>query len=145
MGLIGNRSFLGANLIQLPMYRDDRGSLGVLEWDRDGDFEIRRVFFINVQGGEVVRAKHASDDIQIIVAAAGGVTVDLDNGDEVASVSLDSNRFGLRIESGVWRRLRDFRPDTTLIVLADEVFANTTQYAEPQPELVQRLTRRTPT
>ena len=145
MGFVDSAKFRGAELIHLPVHQDERGNLGVFEWEQEADFKVRRVFFVNVHDEKVVRAEHATDGIEVIFAASGGVTADLDNGHEVTTIRLDGNRVGLKVESGVWRCLRDFLPQTTLVVLADKTYANTTQYAEPQPHLVQRLSECTPT
>lgn len=126
---------LGASLVALPVHSDERGVLGVIEPDGGLDFEVRRVFHITVDDPDVVRADHASNEIQLIAVVRGDVTVDLDNGTQTTSVRLTSDGEGLRIDRGVWRRLRGFQPGTILLVVSDRIYAETKHFPTPRPEL----------
>lgn len=125
----------GASLVDLPVHSDERGVLGVIEVEGGVDFDIRRVFHITVDDPGVIRADHASNEIQLIVTVRGGVTVDLDNGLQATSVRLSNDGMGLRIDRGVWRRLRGFQPGTVLLVVSDRTYAETMHFSTPRPDL----------
>ena len=75
----------GVERRRLNVFFDARGELGVLENGADLDFDIKRVFYIKVDDVDAVRAGHACSAAESIVAIAGSVTVDVDNGRESAS------------------------------------------------------------
>jgi dTDP-4-dehydrorhamnose 3,5-epimerase-like enzyme len=126
----------GVWLLPVPIFRDDRGELGVLEASTQLGFEIRRVFFIKVDHANVVRAEHAVSCTQAIIVLSGAVTVDLDDGSERWAVSLDNPAKVLIVEAGVWRRLRDFAPQTIVMMAASLSYADTVNYDVPRPELI---------
>lgn len=55
---------------------------------------------------------------QILVALEGGCVVELDNGKEKSSVTLNTFSQGLLLEPYIWHTMKDFLPGTILLVLA---------------------------
>jgi dTDP-4-dehydrorhamnose 3,5-epimerase-like enzyme len=108
-------------LVDLPTHGDERGALTVVEAEADIRFVFRRVYWLHRTTCGVTRAGHAHRAlVQCYVAAAGAVTVDLDDGVRRRSVRLDRPDQGLIIGPGLWRDLRDFTDDAVMLVLASE-------------------------
>ena len=115
----------GVERQRLNVFFDTRVELGVLENGTNLDFGIKRVFYIKVDNVDAIRAGHACSAAETIVAIAGSVTVDVDNGRESASEVVTAGVFNLYIKGGVWRRLRAFAPGTVLMVAASQLYAET--------------------
>lgn len=130
------RCIQGVSALPLEIHRDHRGDLGVLESGAELGFEIKRVFYIKVEAAGAVRSEHANSATEAIVALAGSVVVDLDNGQERQSITLTDAATVLRVDAGVWLRLRDFAPGSVLMVACSETYANTRSYPSPRPDLV---------
>ncbi len=86
-------------------------------------FPIRRVFTITGMDGADRRGAHAHHKTkQILVALRGGCTVDLDDGKRKAEVRLTKENEGLFLQPHVWHVMRDFEPNTVLLVVADQIY-----------------------
>lgn len=110
-------------LLTIPTFVDDRGTMGVVEAPQVAPFDIRRVYFIRDvpqgtrRGGHCHRALH-----QVYIAAAGAVSVQLDDGRHRRALRLDRPDRGLLLTPGIWRELSDFTADACLLVLASEPY-----------------------
>ena len=110
-------------IIELPKFLDDRGNLSFLENENQVPFEIKRVHWIyDVPEGES-RGGHAHKELyQLIVAASGAYTVELDDGKEKKTFHLDRSWKGLLVPSGLWRNLENFSSGAVLPCLASEKY-----------------------
>lgn len=100
---------------------DDRGSLVVVEGNKDIPFEIKRVYYIFDTKMDVRRGFHAHKELeQIAVCVAGSCKFHLDDGKDQREVTLNSPSKGLYVGKRVWREMYDFSPDCVLMVLASE-------------------------
>jgi dTDP-4-dehydrorhamnose 3,5-epimerase-like enzyme len=109
------------NTISFPIRGDDRGSLVAVEGGEEIPFDIKRVYYIYGTQEGVVRGKHAHHALkQIIICVHGKCTIVLDDGTAKTEVSLSKPNEGLYISSLVWREMKDFSPDTVLLVFANE-------------------------
>ncbi|PKL40250.1 MAG: dTDP-6-deoxy-3,4-keto-hexulose isomerase [Candidatus Riflebacteria bacterium HGW-Riflebacteria-1] len=105
----------------LQIKGDERGSLTVVEGNKDIPFEIKRVYYIFDTKMDVRRGFHAHKDLeQIAICVSGSCKFHLDNGHKTAEVLLDSPSKGLYVGKMVWREMYDFTPDCVLMVLASE-------------------------
>jgi WxcM-like, C-terminal len=127
----------GCRLIELNCHADARGRLYPLDLRHLAGFDASRMFLITVPEDPlgVCRGGHSNSTRQVLVAASGRVTVDLDAGVQKASVVLDRPDVALVIGAGVLNQMRDFSPGTLLIGLAEVPFSQTQYYSEPQPSL----------
>jgi dTDP-4-dehydrorhamnose 3,5-epimerase-like enzyme len=83
-------------------------------------FEIKKVLAITGMKGKDSRGAHTHHKTnQILVALTGGCTVDLENGEIKKSVTIDKLSDGLLLYPYVWHSIRNFKPNTVLLVLAD--------------------------
>lgn len=112
-----------ANIIDVPTFGGDLGSLGVLESNLSTPFQIKRVYFIHHVPDGVSRGAHGHKRLeQLIVPLSGSFEVSLDNGFIKKSFKLDNPRKGLHLQPGLWRNLSNFSEGAVCLVLASELF-----------------------
>jgi dTDP-4-dehydrorhamnose 3,5-epimerase-like enzyme len=110
-------------VIELPRFSDHRGSLTVVEPDAQLPFEIRRVYYLYDTPIGAVRGGHGHRRLQqLIIAMAGSLDVELDDGASKRVFHLASPDRGLYVCPMIWRTLRNFAEDTVCLVLASERF-----------------------
>lgn len=110
-------------LVRLPRARDERGSLTFIESHRHVPFAMQRVYYLyDVPRGES-RGGHAHRALrQLVIAIAGSVRIELDDGRERRTFTLDSPDEGLLIVPMIWRELSEFSPGAVCMVLASEPY-----------------------
>jgi len=107
-------------LVDIPQHGDTRGGLSVAELSGALPFPVRRVYWIHGTKPGVSRGFHAHKKLhQLCVCVAGSVRMSLFDGRREESVILDSSAKGLLVGPGLWREMRDFSPDSVLMVFAD--------------------------
>lgn len=107
----------------LQIRGDERGSLVVIEGNKDIPFDIKRVYYIFATKMDIRRGFHAHKELeQIAVCVAGSCKFHLDDGHATAEVVLDSPSKGLYVGKMIWREMYDFTPDCVLIVLASAFY-----------------------
>lgn len=131
----------GTRLVAVPQHRDERGCLIALDHGQSLPFEVRRVFCIYPGHPKAIRAEHATSAHCGLLALQGAVDVDLDNGDEVATIRLATTDQALCVHAGVWLRLRNFTGDAILMIAASEPYAESVYYDHPNPELIRDVPR----
>ena len=114
---------LDYEIIELPKIVDPRGNLTVAEQMKNVPFDIKRVYWTyDVPGGES-RGGHAHKNLyHWVVAMSGSFIVNLDNGEERATILLNHPWQGLLIKPNTWRTLEDFSSGAVCLVLASEHF-----------------------
>tara|TARA_B100000795_G_scaffold178503_1_gene135019 strand:+ start:57235 stop:57645 length:411 start_codon:yes stop_codon:yes gene_type:complete len=107
------------NLIELPLYEDNRGSLVVIEGEDIIPFSIKRVFIVNANVGEI-RGEHAHKKCnQFMVCASGKIEVICSDGVTDIKYLLDSPSHGLHVPPGIWAKEQYLTNDAVLTVLCD--------------------------
>lgn len=109
-----------ARLITLPRIYDPRGNLTFVE-NADGKipFEIQRVYWTyDVPAGEE-RGGHSHHDChEMLVAVSGSFNVNLFDGENWRTFSLNRPFEGLYIPPGYWRTLDNFASGSVLLVMS---------------------------
>ena len=109
--------------IDLPNFGDERGSLTVIESNKNIPFVVKRLYYIYDAKPDVPRGFHAHKELkQVAIAVKGSCRFLLDDGKEKVSFLLDNAAQGLLIESCIWREMSDFSEDCVLMVLADNFY-----------------------
>jgi hypothetical protein len=126
----------GARLVVVQRHTDERGCLIALDRDQSLPFDPRRVYCIYQGSTGAVRGEHAISAHCAFVALQGGVTVDLDNGQEQASIRLSTPDRALCIHAGVWLRIRDLTGGTIVLVAASRAYGQCQYYDRPNRNLL---------
>ena len=110
-------------VLEVPRFTDERGSLSVLESQRQVPFEIRRVYYLyDIPAGQA-RAAHGHRALQqIMIALSGSLEIQLDDGFDRRSFRMDRPDRALYIAPGMWRDLGSFSGGAVCLVLASEYF-----------------------
>ena len=116
---------LDANcLIAIPSVIDERGGLSFAEARRTVPFAVERVFWIYGVPQTATRGGHAHWQCsEVVVAVSGSFTLVLDDGEQRIELKMDSPSQGALVEAGVWCELRDFTPDTVIVVMASHPYS----------------------
>ena len=105
--------------VELPNLGDDRGSLMVLESNKNVPFEVKRIYYILDAKPDVPRGFHAHKELtQLAFCIKGSCNMIMDNGIENQQVSIDKSNVGLIIPPMVWHEMHDFSEDCVMLVLA---------------------------
>lgn len=102
---------------------DETGSLVAIESNKNINFDIKRVYYIFDIKSDVMRGKHAHQDLkQLLICVTGSCKIRLDNGKEKDVVELSSPNEGVYINNLIWREMYDFSKNCILLVLADKLY-----------------------
>jgi hypothetical protein len=105
-------------VMPLKAHSDSRGMLVAIEGARDIPFDIARVYYIiGTEGAQ--RGFHAHRELeQLLIAVSGSCRLTIDDGVTREDVILDRPDVGVHIDHMHWLEMRDFAPNTVLLVLA---------------------------
>ena len=108
------------HLLDLPCRQDARGSLSFAEPPLI-PFEIRRVYYLYETPAGASRGAHGHRALQqVMIAVAGSLDVELDDGFRKQEFRLSRPDQGLFVSDMIWRNLRNFAAGTVCVVLASE-------------------------
>ena len=106
-------------MVSLPHISRPEGSITPVEGGSTIPFEIQRVYYLYDIVGGASRGGHAHKQLQqLIVAAMGGFTVVLDDGERRREFPLRRSYEGLYVPPMMWREIRDFTSGGVCVVLA---------------------------
>jgi dTDP-4-dehydrorhamnose 3,5-epimerase-like enzyme len=118
-----NNGEVSWRLMSFTAISEDTGELGVLEYGKELDFLIKRVFYIRSVKENAIRGLHSHKDLkQIMVCLNGEFTIELDNGHDRFSKRMTPNNHCLYIDGKVWREMKDFTIDAVVMVLCDREY-----------------------
>lgn len=109
-------------LFNIPKISDPRGNISVIEKDTI-PFEIKRVYYLYDVPSYSYRGGHAhKEQLEILIAISGSFDVNIDNGKEKKTITLNKPNKGLLIKNGIWRELDNFSSGSICLVLASDYF-----------------------
>lgn len=109
--------------INLPNFGDSRGSLVVLESNKNIPFEVKRLYYIFDSTTDTPRGFHAHHQLtQIAICLKGSFKMVMDDGTKKEEVILDQPDRGLVIPPMVWHEMHDISEDCIMLVLADDYY-----------------------
>ena len=107
--------------VELPNLGDQRGSLVVIESNKNIPFDVKRLYYIFDTQPDVPRGFHAHKALQqIAFCLKGKCKMVMDSGKAKEEVWLEGSNKGLRIPPLVWHEMHDFSDDCLLLVLASD-------------------------
>ena len=117
-------SVYDCSVIELDRHHSQRkGDISVVENGITVPFDTKRVYYLYDVPGGMDRGGHAHKELkQLIVAASGCFTVELDDGSVKRTVTLNRPYQGLYVVPGIWRVLKDFSSGSVCLVLASEKY-----------------------
>ncbi len=107
------------SVIELPKINNRAGNITPIHGSENIPFDIERVFYLyDIPGGKD-RGAHAHREChQFLVAASGSFDVQLDDGVNKKTVTLNRPYYGLHIPPGVWAAEQSFSSGAICLVLA---------------------------
>ena len=110
-------------MVNFPIVRDERGNLTFIEGHRHVPFDIARVYYLYDVPSGSERAGHAHRQLrQVIIAASGSFSVNLDDGRKQETITLNRSHMGLLMGPLVWRVINNFSSGAVCLVLASMIF-----------------------
>lgn len=118
----------------LKRFDDARGSLVPIECGVDMPFVPQRVFTTFGFPAGTTRGEHANlRTHEFIVCQTGALTVWVYDGSYKKSFRLDRPDVGLIVPPSIWIELRDFAPETCILVLASHGYDPAEYIRELEP------------
>src|SRR3546814_5916015 len=97
------------SVVDRPVVHDLRGNLTVVDGTRQVPFDIARVYYLYDVPSGSERAGHAHRQLQqLVIAASGSFSVELDDGRTRETVFLNRSHLGVLMGPMVWRVINNF-------------------------------------
>ena len=111
------------SIIQLPRISTESGNITALENSKHLPFDLERIYYLyDIPSGEE-RGGHAHRELkQLIIAASGSFSIELDDGQNKKVIQLNQPHYGLYIAPGIWREIIEFSSGSICLVLASEKY-----------------------
>lgn len=109
--------------VDFPNLGDSRGSLIVLESNKNIPFEVKRMYYIFDSKMDTPRGFHAHHQLtQIAICLKGSFKMLMDDGNKKEEAVLDRPDRGLVIPPMVWHEMHNISEDCIMLVLADDYY-----------------------
>lgn len=122
---IGNQynTVFDCSLIEFPVIKNRAGNITPVHNSENIPFDIERVFYIyDIPGGEK-RGVHAHKLChEVLVATSGSFDVELDDGTNKRTVTLNRPMYGLHIPPGVWATEKEYSSGAICLALASHKY-----------------------
>ena len=110
-------------IITLDRHHHENGNLSVVENDKELPFTVKRAFYVYDVPGGTDRGGHSHRHChQFIVAARGSFDLEIDDGNEKRTITLNRSNIGLYIAPGIWVGLRNFSSGSVCLTLCSDAF-----------------------
>ena len=116
-------SIYDCSIIELPRLKNRAGNITVVNNNDNIPFEVKRVFYIyDIPGGED-RGAHAHKDChQFLIAVSGSFEVEMDDGTNKRTITLNRPYYGLHIPPGIWAAEKGFSSGAVCLALASHKY-----------------------
>lgn len=102
-------------IIEFPTFIDTKGTLTPFEFNDAFPFEVKRVYSVTGREG-VTRGAHAHlIESEVFVVLTGSVMARVDDGENVAEISLDQPGKALYVKDLCWHEFYDFSENAVLL------------------------------
>ena len=112
-------SVYDCSIIELPKINSRAGNITPVTNNENIPFATKRVFYIyDIPGGEG-RGAHAHKEChQFLIAASGSFEIEMDDGINKRTITLNRPYYGLHIPPGIWAAEKGFSSGSVCLVLA---------------------------
>lgn len=116
-------SVYDCSIIELPRINNRAGNITPVTNQENVPFDVKRIFYIyDIPGGED-RGAHAHREChQFLVAASGSFEIEMDDGVNKRTVTLNRPYYGLHIPPGIWAAEKGFSSGAICLVLASHKY-----------------------
>ena len=105
------------------LLQEESGELGVLEYVKEFDFLVKRIFFLKNIDSKSNRGSHAHKELkQIIICLSGSFEITLDNGLQKKVFKMNEKNKYLYVDGKVWRDMKNFSKNAVMLVLCDREY-----------------------
>lgn len=121
--MVKEPTIFDCSIIEFKKIRNRAGNISPIESLSDIPFDIQRVFYLyDIPGGED-RGAHAHIAChQLLIAASGSFDIELNDGNNKRTVSLNRPYFGLHIPPGIWAAEKSFSSGAICVVIASHSY-----------------------
>lgn len=111
-------SVFDCSVIELPRIKNRAGNITSVNNSENIPFNVKRVFYIyDIPGGES-RGAHAHKEChQFFIASSGSFEIQLDDGVNKRTTTLNRPYYGLHIPPGIWSAEKRFSSGAVCLVL----------------------------
>ena len=112
-------SVYDCSIIELPKINSRAGNITPVTNNENIPFATKRVFYIyDISGGED-RGAHAHKEChQFLIAASGSFEIEMNDGVNKRTITLNRPYYGLHIPPGIWAAEKGFSSGSVCLVLA---------------------------
>jgi len=116
-------SVYDCSVIELPRINNRAGNITPVTNDENIPFNVKRVFYIyDIPGGED-RGAHAHKTChQFIIAASGSFEIEMNDGVNKRTITLNRPYYGLHIPPGIWAAEKGFSSGSVCLVLTSHKY-----------------------
>jgi len=117
-------SVYDCSIIELQRINNRAGNITPVINNKNIPFKVKRIFYIyDIPGGED-RGAHAHKEChQFLIAASGSFEIEMDDGVNKRTVSLNRPYFGLHIPPGIWAAEKGFSSGSVCLVLTSHKYS----------------------
>lgn len=109
--------------IDFHIIEDSRGKMIPIEYPKQLEFPIKRIYYIYDVGEKERRGFHSHNILeQVLIAISGSIKILVKTPNEERIVELNNPSEGLYIGPMIWREMYDFSNDAVLLVLASHEY-----------------------
>lgn len=110
-------------LKKYSLIQEETGELGVLEYIKDFNFLVKRIFFLRNIDSESMRGNHSHKNLnQVIICLSGTFTIILNNGLKKETIEMNEANNFLYVDGKVWRDMKKFSKNAVMLVLCDKEY-----------------------
>lgn len=109
--------------VKFNVIKDDRGKMIPIEYPKQLEFPLKRIYYIYDVKEKVRRGYHSHNDLeQVLIAVNGSIKILVKTPYEEEIIELNDPSEGLYIGPMIWREMFDFTENSVLLVLASHEY-----------------------
>ena len=116
-------SVYDCSVIELPRINNGAGNMTAITCNENIPFDVKRIFYIyDIPGGEDRGAHSHKECHQFIIAASGSFEIEMDDGVNKRTISLNRPYYGLHLPPGIWAAEKGFSSGAVCLVLTSHLY-----------------------